>query len=79
MNPRIINVEPLEHYKLKLKFTDNTIREFDMSPYLNYPVYEDLKEPNLFNKATVFLGSVKWNDEIDMSPDTLFVESKIIN
>jgi hypothetical protein len=79
MNPRIINVEPLENYKLKLKFTDNSIREFDMNPYLYYPAFEDLKEDALFKKASIFLGTVKWNDEIDMSPDTLFMDSKLLS
>jgi Protein of unknown function (DUF2442) len=78
MNPRIINVEPLENYKLKLKFTDNSIREFDMTPYLTYPAFEDLKEETLFKKASIFLGTVKWNEEIDMSPDTLFIDSKLL-
>ncbi len=78
MNPRITYVEPLENFKLKLKFTDNSIREFDMKPYLSYPAFEDLVEIELFKKATVFFGTVKWNEEIDMSPDTLFLESKLL-
>jgi hypothetical protein len=78
MNPRITNVEPKENFLLKLKFTDNSTRQFDMKPYLDYPVFEPLKEKELFENATVFLGTVKWNDEIDMSPDTLFLGSEII-
>ena len=78
MNPRITFVEPQENFKLKLKFTDNTIREFDMKPYLSYPAFEDLHEIALFKKATIFLGTVKWNDEIDISPDTLFLDSKLL-
>ena len=79
MNPRIINVEPLDNYKLKLKFTDNSVREFDMQPYLSYPAFGDLKEDALFKKASIFLGTVKWNDEIDMSPDTLFMDSILLS
>jgi hypothetical protein len=79
MNPRIIQVEPLDNYTLKLKFTDDSIREFDMKPYLSYPAFEDLKEDSLFKNASVFLGTVKWSDEIDMSPDTLFIDSKLLS
>ena len=78
MNPRITQVKPQENFILKLKFTDNSLRTFDMKPYLNYPVFEPLKEKELFDNASVFLGSVKWNEEIDMSPDTLFLESEIL-
>ena len=79
MNPRVLSVQPLDNYKLKLKFTDNSLREFDMKPYLNYPVFEDLKKIELFNAASIFLGTVKWNDDIDMSPDTLFLESQLLS
>ncbi|MFN0083316.1 MAG: DUF2442 domain-containing protein [Ferruginibacter sp.] len=79
MNPRIIVVKPLDNFLLHLKFTDHSIREFDMKPYLQYPAFEDLKEENVFKNVTLFLGTVKWNDDIDMSPDTLFLESKLIS
>jgi hypothetical protein len=79
MNPRVTYVEPLENYRLKLKFTDNSIREFDMKPYLKYPAFEDLKEDDIFKNVSLFLGTVKWNDKIDMSPDTLYLESNFIS
>ena len=78
MNPRITDVEPLDNFILRMKFTDNSIREFDMKPYLKYPAFEPLNENSLFKKASIFLGTIKWNDEIDMSPDTLYLESKVI-
>jgi len=79
MNPRITFVQTSENYKLILKFTDNSIREFDMEPYQKFPAFEDLKEGDIFKKASVYLGTVKWNEEIDMSPDTLFLESNLIS
>ena len=79
MNPRITFVQTTENYKLILIFTDNSIREFDMEPYLKFPAFEDLKEEDIFKKASVYLGTVKWNEEIDMSPDTLFLESNLIS
>jgi uncharacterized protein DUF2442 len=78
MNPRIIAVIPLEDFKLELTFTNNEVKEFDMKPYLSYPVYEELKDASFFMKAKVMLGTVVWNDEIDMSPDTLYLDSKLI-
>ncbi len=79
MNPRITFVETKENYKLILKFTDKSTREFDMKPYLKYPAFEELKEQAVFKNATVFLGTVQWNEEIDMSPDTLFLNSNLIS
>ena len=40
MNPRIIKVEPLEEYKLKLHFTNNEVKIFDTNPYLNKGIFK---------------------------------------
>ena len=35
MNPDIKVAEPLPNYKLKVQFTNNELKEFDVAPYLN--------------------------------------------
>jgi len=50
---------------------------FDVKPYLNKNVFEELKDVSLFNSAKVFNGTVTWNNEFDFCPDTfLYIESK---
>jgi len=44
MNPRIKTVVYKKPYKLTLSFTNGEQKEFDLSPYLSYPVYENLKD-----------------------------------
>lgn len=44
MNPRVLTVEYKGEYQLLLKFTNQEIKQFDFSAYLNYPVYEPLKD-----------------------------------
>lgn len=78
MNPRITSVTPLEDFRLELTFANNEVKEFDMKPYLSYPIYTELNDTSFFKKAKVMLGTVVWNDEIDMSPDTLYLDSKSI-
>ena len=50
---------------------------FDVSPYLNYPVFEVLKDTSFFNTAHVLYGTVVWNSEIDFDPDTLYLEGTL--
>lgn len=76
MNPRIKNVFPLEDYQLQLIFTNGEEGVFDVKPWLNKGVFKALKNEDLFKKAYVLFGSVSWNDDIDFSPDTLYLESK---
>ena len=76
MNPRISSVQYQSRYKLILTFTNKEIKEFDLVPYLNYPVFEVLKEETYCRKAKVFNGPVVWDEFTDFDPDTLYLESK---
>jgi Protein of unknown function (DUF2442) len=77
MNPRVKNVKAIDNYILEIEFANNETKLFDVSPYLNYPIYESLKDVVFFSTARVSLGTVVWNDDIDFCPDTLFLESKV--
>jgi hypothetical protein len=79
MNPRIIKVEPLEEYKLKLHFTNNEVKIFDTNPYLNKGIFKELKNSIIFNQVKVFMGSITWLNGQDFCPDTLYEESIKIN
>jgi Protein of unknown function (DUF2442) len=71
--PDVIRVKALtENYTLEIVFENGEQRVFDMRPYLKFPAFSLLMEDNFFAKAHVFNGTVAWNDEIDMSPDTLY-------
>lgn len=76
MNPKPATVIPEEQYKLLVKFDNGEEKTFDMQPFLKYPVYEELKDEFLFREAKVQYGTVIWNEEIDIDPDTLYLESK---
>lgn len=78
MNPRVSIVQYQNPYKLILTFTNNEVKEFDFSSYLNYPVYSALKDEAFCNRAKVFNGTVAWDENIDFDPDTLYLESKKI-
>ena len=76
MNPRIKTVIYKKPHKLILSFTNGEQKEFDLSPYLSYPVYENLKDESFCSKVKAINSTVVWNDEIDFDPDTLYLESK---
>jgi len=78
MNPRVRSVKVLDDYLLELEFDNGEHGHFSMKPYLEYPVYEPLKNYGLFKQAKATFGFVSWSDDIDMSPDTLYLDAKII-
>ena len=75
MNPKVRTVEPLPHYRLLLEFTNAERRLFDLTPYLSKGIFQRLREPSLFGAARVVAGSVEWPGDIDLSYDTLYLES----
>lgn len=79
MNPRVKKVKASDDYILELEFENGKKGIFSMHPYLQYPVFQPLKDMSFFKKAHVTMGFVSWNDDIDMSPDTLYLDSKIID
>ena len=77
MNPAVISVKVMQDYYLELEFENGEKGLFSMKPYLHYPVFLPLVDYTLFNKAKATMGFVSWNDNIDLSHDTLYLDSKI--
>ena len=76
MNPYVKSVKPQEDYCLLLTFKNGEKRNFDLKPYLEKPVFRPLKNIALFKTARVVAGSVEWQGDVDLSYDTLYLESK---
>jgi len=77
---QIIKVKALNNYNLLLKFDNGEIKIFDVKPLLDKPVFQPLKNKNLFKKVhVVYDYTIGWNDDIDMCPDSLYMQSKNID
>lgn len=75
MNPRVKAVKPNPDYTITLVFTNGEVRCFDVKPYLNIGIFQELKDMSVFNSVKPFLGSVQWQNGQDFCPDTLYLES----
>lgn len=78
MTPDVIKVEAAADFSLMAEFETGEVRCFDMRPYLEYPAFAPLKEPGLFMRAHVEHGTVVWNNDIDLSPDTLYLCGEVL-
>ncbi len=76
MNPYVKSVRALENYQLALEFENVGWRIFDMKPYLSRGIFCRLQNPSLFQAARVVAGSVEWPVGLDLSYDTLYLESQ---
>ena len=76
MNPYVRLVSPLDDYRLELVFENGERRVFDVEPYVGRGgVFARLRNRAVFRAARVVAGSVEWPGEVDLSYDTLYLES----
>lgn len=75
----VINVKPLENYKLLVEFDNGEKRIGDVAPLLSKPVFAFLKDYTFFNSVYIEFGAVTWKDsngnEVDICPDKLYMGS----
>jgi hypothetical protein len=76
MNPRVTKVKPIINYQLELTFSNGEEKVLDMKPYLNTGRFTELKEEPMFASVVCSMGSVQWQNGLDLCPDTLYEESE---
>lgn len=65
-------VKPIDNYKLILTFENNEVKIFDMIPYLDKGIFQELKDENLFKAVKVSFDSIEWPNEADIDPEILY-------
>ena len=72
---KVVTVKANEDFSLELTFNDKSVRRFDARPYLDFGVFQELKDIGYFKQVKIAYGTVQWPHEQDISPDTLYIES----
>jgi hypothetical protein len=75
MNPRVIDVKPIQDYKLHLWFTNGEEGILDIKPLLDKGIFRDLKDISMFNSVRPFIGTIQWANQADLCPDTVYLDS----
>ena len=72
----VIALELLGGFRLLLTFENGERRIFDLEPLLASKPFERLRDPHLFGRAAIDYGTVVWPGNIDIAPETLYLESR---
>lgn len=79
MHPRVVSVEVLPPYWLRLTFADGTVGTIDATPWVEegQGVFAELRDPGLFAQVRVDpeLKTIVWPNQADVDPETLYEES----
>lgn len=76
MNPRPIDVKPLDNYELLVTFQNGEKRVFDAKPILTLPLYQPLKNKGFFNLAKADGMCIFWDEDVDLCPDMVYSDSR---
>ena len=73
-----LSVKAVDDYKLIIKFSTGEEKIYDAKGDIDHGVFQSLRDKNLFERARIARGTVVWNDELDIAPETLYQDSKPI-
>jgi len=70
---RIVDVEHLGDFRLRLTFSDGLVRELDFDGVLEGGVFEPLRDRAVFAQVSVdtVAGTIAWPNGVDLDPDVL--------
>ena len=71
---KVISVDPIEDYKLRIELSDGRKGVFDVSPYISKGVFVELKDKAYFSSVRPAFGGVMWPHEQDFSAETIEYE-----
>lgn len=64
----------LDNYTLRLKFSDDVVKDVDLSNELYGQIFTPLKDISFFKKVKVSseLGTIFWPNDADFAPEFLY-------
>ena len=67
-------VRPLPEHRLYVELKDGRCGIFDLAPYLEHGVFQELKDTAYFQRVGIQHGAVTWPHDQDIAPETLLAE-----
>jgi hypothetical protein len=75
----IQHVLPQDNYLLLLTFENGEKRQFDMKTYLDFGIFRELKDMQMFRTVKTRFDSIEWDNEADFDPEVLYHNSVAID
>jgi hypothetical protein len=78
--PKIVNVESLDNYKIKLNYETGEIKLFNVLPYISGKWYEELFNKKYFKTVHLISNGqgIEWENGQDIAPHELYDMSILI-
>ncbi len=76
MYPAIKEVSPKENYLLSVTFDNGEHGILDMKPFLDFGIFQRLKNQNAFNRVRVAFDTIEWESGADLDPAFVYEKCK---
>ena len=72
---KLLHLEPLPGYRLRLRYADGVTGEVDLSHLVGKGVFELWNDHEAFGRVSIgTAGEVRWSEEVDLCADALYLE-----
>ena len=73
--PVVVAAHSTKDYWLDIYFSSGERKCFDMAPYLNKGLFQELKKPEIFNSFFIANDTLNWlGGDLDIAPATLYLK-----
>lgn len=72
MYPSVKTVIPRDNYLLEISFSNGESGVLDMKPYLDFGIFNRIKDYRCFVKVAVAFGTIEWESGADLDPEFVY-------
>jgi hypothetical protein len=72
----VIEVVPRDDYTLFLVFENGENGILDMKPFLDFGVFQRIKELDRFKRVRIAFDTVEWDCGVDLDPEYIYAKCK---
>lgn len=72
MYPGITEVTPCDDFTVRVGFENGERGTLDMKPYLDFGVFQRLRNPEAFNQVRVAFDTIEWAAGVDLDPEFVY-------
>ena len=76
MHPSVTSVVPKGDYVLELTFSNGESGALDMKPYLDFGIFNRIKDYRSFEKVSVVFDTIEWEAGADLDPEFVYDKCK---
>lgn len=76
MYPAVKEVIPKENYLLSVTFDNGERGILDMKPFLDFGVFQNLKNQREFSRVRVAFDTIEWESGADLDPEFVYKKCK---